>query len=379
MTASPNGFQNLVNLQQAPAVEGDFASGNPRATVLAGEGGLVAGPQGVTVGRFAWLIAPVGDNDPTIATNYGQGNQAPAGFVHRDQQALIENYLETASNLIPTGFPVILHIAGDFWAKVKGSTAATIGAQAYANFADGTVSFGSAPAGASVTASVGSTNTASLGSTFTATATGTSLAVTALTGYLAVGDTISGTGVPAGTTIVAQVSGTTGAAGTYTTSVVTTAAAATVTSFGTTVKVTATTGLISIGDSISGGAGFPASATVTANPATGIWTISAPGTAYVASATGVTTFGNVLNVTAVGSGVLNIGDYISGISLPANTSIESQTSGAAGGIGVYTLSQPATAYEASGTVTAVGGIATNFYAQSVAAVGELVKISTYVN
>jgi hypothetical protein len=62
--------------------------------------------------------------------------------------------------------------------------------------------------------------------TGTGTATGTSLAVTAVNGAIITGATVSGLGVPSGTTIVSQQSGTAGGAGTYTTSVATTASAA---------------------------------------------------------------------------------------------------------------------------------------------------------
>ena len=372
------GFQNVVNLNPAPAVEGDFASANPRASVLGEPGGYVAGPGGVIVGRFAWV-----DPDGVTVHSYGVDGNAPDGFVHRDMQALITVYLADATLLIPEGFPVTLFDEGDFWAQVNGD-AAVKGDAVYARFSDGAIFIGGVPTGASVTGVLGSTNTASLGSTFTATGTGTSLAVTALTGYLAVGDVISGTGVSAGTTIVAQVSGTTGAAGTYTTSVATTAVAATVTSFGTTVDVTVTTGLISIGDTISGGAGFPIGAAIVSQVSgttggAGVYTISAPGTAYTASATGVTTFGDTLKVTAIGSGVLAVGDAISGTGIPANASIASQVSGTPGGIGVYTIIPAATAYAASTTVTVVAGIITNYVAKTPAAVGELVKMSTWGN
>jgi hypothetical protein len=37
------GFQTTVNLQQAAAVEGDFASANPRRSVVSHEGTLEAG------------------------------------------------------------------------------------------------------------------------------------------------------------------------------------------------------------------------------------------------------------------------------------------------------------------------------------------------
>lgn len=374
-------FQNKVNLQQAPAVAGDFASSNPRASVLAGEGALIAGPGGVTVGRFAWIEA-----DGKTVVNFGTAPAKPAGFVHREQQALITVYLGEASNVIPEGFPVTLHDEGDFFALNAGGSASVNGSAIYASYSDGNAYVGSAPAGASVTGSMGSTNTAALGATFTASAGSvtTQLVVTAVTGFISVGEVVSGTGITAGTTILSQVSGTPGGAGTYQLSAVNTTSAATVTSFGNIVKVSATTGLISVGETISGGAGFPVGATVTAQISgtpggAGVYSLSAPGTAYTASATGVTTFGTVLDVTAVGSGSLLVGDAVSGSGIPANASIASQVSGTVGGIGVYTLNVAASAYAASTTVTAVGGILTSWVAKSIAAVGELVKISTWGN
>lgn len=384
--SSPNGFQNVVNLVQAPAVAGDFASSNPRATVLAGPGGLVAGgPNGVTVGKFAWVVPGVGDNSGTLVQSFATANISPSGFVHRDQQALIENYLQTASMIIPIGFGVTLHNQGDFWALVTGSTVATVGAQVYYNSATGDILFGSAPTGASVTASMGSTNTGAIGATFTASAgtPATQLVVTAVTGLISVGDVVSGTGITAGTTILSQLSGTTGGAGTYILSASNTASAATITSFGSVLKTTVTTGLISVGDTVAGGSGFPVGATVLSQISgtvggAGVYQLSAPATAYVASATGVTTYGTVLDVTAVASGVLSPGDVISGTGIPSGAVIVSQTSGSAGGTGVYTVSLPASAYAASTTVTVTaGGSATGWTAQSVAAVGELVKISTW--
>ena len=95
--------------------------------------------------------------------------------------------------------------------------------------------------------------TASLGASFTATGTGTSLVVTGVTGYISVGDTIAGTGVPSGTTIAAQVSGTAGGAGTYTTSGATTASSASITSVSTVLDVTAlASGTIAVGQTLSG-------------------------------------------------------------------------------------------------------------------------------
>ena len=299
------GFQTAVNNSNPIGVEGDFASANPRASAHAGEGGLVAGPEGVTVGRFAWI-----DADGVTVHNYGDGATAPDGYIHREQQGLITTYLAESSNVIPGGFPITLLTAGDFLAQVRGN-AATKGAAVYASYADGTPQIGAAPAGASATGSIGATFTATRNSA-------SQLTVTAVTGLISIGDTISGTGVPAGTTIAGQVSGTTGGAGVYSTNVDTTAAAATVTSFG-----------------------------------------------------------NVLNVTAVASGTLPVGAAISGTGVPANATIASQVSGAAGGVGVYTLEVSATAYAASTALTTVGGVLTKWTARSVAAVGSLTTISTW--
>jgi hypothetical protein len=145
-------MQTAVNTQPTPAVEGDFASTNPRYTVMAGPGGLVAAPSGVTVGRFAWLLASPLDADgaPMQASNTGSG--PVAGFVHREQQGLITNFLGDASMTVPVGFPVTLFESGDFWVRNNGSGANTLGQKAFASTTDGSVNF--AAAGATVTGSV---------------------------------------------------------------------------------------------------------------------------------------------------------------------------------------------------------------------------------
>jgi len=297
------GFQTRVNSQQAPAVAGDFASSNPRATVIAPEAGFVAGAGGVVVGKFAWV-----DADGRTVHSYGSAPAAPDGFVHREENALITTYLGESSNVIPVGFPVVLHRSGDFYSLVEGATAATKGAAVYAGYSDGSINIGSAPAGFSATGSIGAT--------FTATGSGTDLTTSAVTGLISIGDEISGTGVPAGTTIVSQTSGTTGGAGVYVTSVATTASAATVTSFGI-----------------------------------------------------------VLNITAVASGTVSVGDPVSGTGVPSGAVIASQVSGTVGAIGVYTISVAATAYAASTALTGVGGVLTGWLASLAAAVGELTAIS----
>lgn len=80
--------------------------------------------------------------------------------------------------------------------------------------------FGSGSGGVG-TYTVNNTQTVS-GATFTGTGSGTNLTASAVTGTIAVGNVISGTGVSAGTTIVSQTSGTPGGAGIYVTSAATT-------------------------------------------------------------------------------------------------------------------------------------------------------------
>ncbi|SEF31364.1 hypothetical protein ABL840_09145 [Variovorax sp. NFACC27] len=210
-------FQTQVNLQPAPAVEGDFASANPRATVLAGPGALVSGAAGVTVGQFAWA-----DANGVVSNAYGSGGRI--GFVHREQQALITIFLAETSMVVPQGFPITLHQAGDFWDKFAGG--ASIGQKVYASYADGSASAaatGTPPTNALIVAN---------------TATNTTLTVTANTGApIVVGQPISGAGIQAGTVISALGTGT-GGAGTYTLSLATTATATGVTITAQTAKET---------------------------------------------------------------------------------------------------------------------------------------------
>jgi hypothetical protein len=308
-------FQGSVNQYNPMGVEGDFASANPRATALTTGfdangnpvGALIAGPNGVTVGNFAWVEA-----DGITVNNFATGNVKPTGFVHRDQQGLLVNYLQAAGVLIPPGFPVTLMVEGDFFDLITGGNAAVYGSACYARYSDGALFVGALPTGGSVTGLIGSTFTASAGTP------STELVVTAVTGLISIGDTVSGTGITAGTTILSQLSGTTGGAGTYILSAANTTSAATVTSFGT-----------------------------------------------------------FLDVTAVSSGTLAPGVSVTGTGIPSGATILSQVSGATGGIGVYTLDIPATAYAASTTVTAVAGILTGWVAKTAAAVGQLTQISSW--
>lgn len=151
----PSQFQTQVSYQPAPAVAGDFASSNPRASVLAGPGSLVAGASGVTVGLFAWAISNGAADPSTGETDFyntvsNAGSGVPTGFVHREQQALITTWLAAASNVVPQGLPVVLHQAGDFWAAT--ATTATVGQKVFASLTTGAISTGAA--GATIAGSI---------------------------------------------------------------------------------------------------------------------------------------------------------------------------------------------------------------------------------
>jgi hypothetical protein len=265
------GFQTQVNYQQAPAVPGDFATTNPRATVIAGPGALVAGPSGVTVGRFGWV-------DPatqTLVSNGGAGK--PNGFVGNHHNALITTYLAETSLVIPGGFELFLWAYGDFWMKNDSSTEALPGQKIFASQTTGQASqlaaAGTQPSGgASVTGSIAASTASVTGSI-----ANDILTVTVVgSGAIVVGGTLSGSGVATGTMVTAQLTGTPGGIGTY---------------------------LVSIPEQT------------------------------VASTTISETYGT-LTVSAVGSGALSVGDVISGSGVTAGTYITALGTGA-GGTGTY--------------------------------------------
>lgn len=189
------GFQRSAQLQQAAAVAGDFASANPRSSVVSHEGTFVAAAAGVTVARFGWATAA------GLVSNAGTG--VPTGFVHRRQgAALITAYLAETSNLIPQGFEVTLMKDGDYW--VAPTAQATVGQKVFANFADGTIQ--TAAAGATI---AGFSGTASF-------ATNVMTVTVASSGTVKVGDLVTSAGVAAGTYVLNQLTGTPGGVGTYT-------------------------------------------------------------------------------------------------------------------------------------------------------------------
>lgn len=317
------GFQTSVGTVPAPAVEGDFASANPRFTVDAGPGGLVAGSAGVIIGHFAWASYQGidADNAPAVVNSFGAG--APTGFVHREQQGLITTYLAMSGMLVAPGFGVTLFNGGDFWVKNNGSGAALVGQKAYARNSDGAVFFGAtgAPGTASVTGSIGAVATTSV----TGSIAGNVLTVSAVgSGTIFPGATLSGTGgggVASGTKVVGQISGTTGGVGTY--------------------------------------------------------ALSVPN--QTVTSTTITAAAGLLTVSAVGSGTLAVGDVLAGTGgggVTAGTTITALGTGT-GGVGTYIVDPTQTV--AVGTViTANVTTETKWVAMSSGLAGELIKISDHL-
>lgn len=309
----PGGFQTQVYPQPAAGVAGDRASQNPLFSYDAGPGGLVAGSS-LFVGRFAWVSGNIDPNGtPTVANSFGAG--APDGFVMRQQQGLQTTYLAFAGMQIVPGFQTELMTGGDFWVVNDGASEALMGQKAYANLADGKVTFAAAGAptqAASVTASVAA-------STFSVTGSIANdvLTVTAVgSGVVVAGGTISGTGIATGTKVLSQLSGAVGGIGTY---------------------------RVSIPEQT------------------------------VASTTVSGTYGT-MTVTAVGSGALAINQIIAGAGVVAGTKITQFGTGL-GGTGTYIVDNNTVV--GSTTITTNANVETAFFARSTGLNGEIVKISKY--
>lgn len=329
-----NGFQSVVNDFQAPGVKGDFASTNPFASILAGPGALVAPEGGLIVGNFAW-VGPDGEVSQSFVAGY------QVGFLGRNEQALITEFLGEDTLVVPEGFMVVLFNEGDFWAEFPAG--GTVGQSVFADPNDGTPLAGaSAPTLGTGTGVGGFTGTATL-----ANGSAVLTVAAATTGILSPGDGITGTDIPAATTILNQLTGSPGKVGTYTMSAAATAdvgSAEAVVGHSNLVLMTAiAAGAFNFGDVI-GGSGVTNGTTIEdqATPFEGVGTITATTT---------------LTITAVtpGTDLLRVGAKVIAAGVPAGTTISAQGSGTPGGVGVYTLSAAST--NAAGVAITTGDTA----------------------
>lgn len=292
MSLNRNGFQTFVNRNPALAVIGDFASMNPRASWLAGEGqfraasslNYLSAVDSPVVGRFAWGKGQYA---------YGQkpSGASVLGFVANEMQTVIP-FLAPSAGVNPvrlsieSGFGTTGYTHGDFWtvpeSPLSGFVAA--GDTVYARQYDG--------APTNDPTAFAATGVQAL----------TVLTVSAVTkGALVPGMIVDSSGADA--TVIAQLTGTPGGAGTYTVST-----SATVGSGAITVAAVDT--------------GYKFQSDTLPDAVTGA-------NASIAAGTGVLTVGSVV------SGVIEVGQNVSGTGVPSNLFITAQLSGTAGGAGTY--------------------------------------------
>lgn len=130
-----NDFQGQVNILPAIGVPGQYMATNPLVSTQRG----YCAADTVNIGGFVWQ-ATVDDNDAFVKST---GAGAPLGFAVRE----ITNPLAcnaSASNTVPTGFPVSVAVKGDF-AVITGTEAA-LGQSVFAVLADGSIKTGAAGA-----------------------------------------------------------------------------------------------------------------------------------------------------------------------------------------------------------------------------------------
>lgn len=129
-----NEFQGQVNILPAIGVPGQHMSTNPLVSTQKG----YCAADTVTIGGFVWAATVAVDkkNDAFVKST---GTGAPLGFAVREITNPL-GYNESASNTVPTGFPVSVAVKGDF-AVITG-TAATVGQSVFAVLADGSIKTG---------------------------------------------------------------------------------------------------------------------------------------------------------------------------------------------------------------------------------------------
>ena len=227
--------QNYANGGWVNAFEGNFAT-SPTAylSVLNNMGSYpiyfegsspAPGGPGIFVSRAAL--------DPLRQAGEAMGQEMVIGWTNQEVAQLISPYFQGGVQIALGG--------GTGYANATLFT--SVGGGPYCNVAGYMFSTGGVPSSVVSRASVSAgANYSGYGygcmpAVFTATGSGTNLTVSAITccevanapSVITIGDILSGTGIPAGTTIVSQTSGVTGGVGVYVTSVATTASAATVT------------------------------------------------------------------------------------------------------------------------------------------------------
>lgn len=213
------GFQQVINREPAPAVAGDFASANPRTSVVPPiPGSYVVGDANVRVGYFAWG-ADDGKVYSSLAAAAAAGHPT-IGFVARqpnEPSAMITAFLGEAIMTLQIGREVTLMSSGDYYVDLPGAdptegvfALATTGAPSLVDDATTEPTGFTAASQAKVNAVTNAATTIALN-------TGIMTVAVVASGVIEVGQRVTGTGVPAQTYVTQQLTGVAGGAGTYAT------------------------------------------------------------------------------------------------------------------------------------------------------------------
>ena len=392
------GFPAQVNVQPAPAVEGDFCTANPRFTVPVGAAAFVAGPNNLRVGAFAWA-----DPTNTILNNAGVG--PVTGFIGRfGQRADIITPapgFPGSSMYILAGQGATAYNGGDFWVNNNSASASAVGQKVYASFATGlAISFaptGTPPtsgtcAGGTLQKVVSASTGGALPTTNTCTASiaGTTMTVSAVGSgsVLGAGQTLTGTGIVPGTAVVSQLTGTAGSAGTYQVSIsqIVASTAVAMSGGGLTLTGANQTGVFAPGMTISGtniptGTTILGYGTATAGGA-GTYYVDRPAVSAATASTITAANAMFLTVDSSSTGVWAVNDLLagsgvaSGMSIAATGATNANLTGL-GGAGTYLTNAYQSSALTAQTISVDSGVETKWYAMSVNAPGELVRISDH--
>lgn len=371
------GFPTQVNVQAAPAVAGDWCDRNPRYFVDTGAGAYVAGASGVTIARFAWADAlniTVSNTGVGAPTGFVHREQQALITAYLADNSMV---IPPGMGLTLCSSAGVWTVNTGTASSVIGQTAYANNANGSTSFGTAGSPPASASVTGSIAANTTSAGTIAVNA-FTGSIGGTTLTVSAVTtGALAPGQVVAGGLTDPATQIVSQLTGTTGSTGTYQVSVSQTIASGALTSSGGTFTVGGTvTGVFAVGQTLSG-TGVTAGTTITnlISGAGGAGTY-AVSIAQTTASTVITASGGVLTVTAVASGAIALNDALTGANVTAGTSVTGFITGT-GGTGTYAVNVSQTA--ASAAITVAAGTATNWIAVSVGAPGELVKMKNMLN
>ena len=290
-------------------------------------------------------LSGTGVTTGTTITSFGTGTGGTGTYIVSNSQTVASNTRITATGYVPSPNSTLTVASVSSSVLYVGDTLSGAGVTAGTTITGfGT---GTGGVGTYIVSNYQTVANTSITATGPLPSPNSTLTVTGVTsGLLNVGDTLSGTGVTTGTTITSQVAGTTGGIGTYTVSIVQYVPSSIITSTNSSSLLTVTSvtsGLLSVGDTLSG-TGVTTGTTITGF---GSGSIGLTGTYTVRNAQNVASgtitatnsnSSNTLSVTGVTSGLLNVGDTLSGTGVTTGTTITSQVAGTTGGIGTYTVS-----------------------------------------